>query len=214
MLRLNQILSNLPTKTFEKNDIIFDHKDVVKNGYIVISGIVTIYSLDRNGIERRLSSSQKYELIPNGWLCSPNTKIEYNYRAYTKCVCAEVDRDKLHTILLKNPEALFELLLAQDMKIKYADNRIETLIQSRAEEKVLFFLKYISARISTPTSDGFWVETNFSLTQSEIANALGITRETATSELHKLEKMGVLSPMGKGKYLINKRKLTKLIEKN
>lgn len=132
MLRLNPIIKQLPTKRFNKGDIILKPGDVAKYGYIPILGVIATYAIDQNGIERRIISAKEYELLPNSWLIAPNMPVEYYYRAYTDTVCALADRISFPKLLMKSPEALYEFLLVQDNRMQAAKYRIETLIQPRA----------------------------------------------------------------------------------
>ncbi len=213
MLRLDPIIKQLPTKVFKKDDIIFKPGDIPKNGFIPISGVIATYSYDNNGIERRIISAKEYEFIPNNWLISPSEPLEYYYRAYTDVVCCVVDRMKFPQLLKENPEALYELLLAQDNRMQAAKHRIETLVQPRAVDKLLYMFRYMVERVSLPTDNNKWVQTLFGLTQAEFADALGLTRETAAKELAKLEEGGVIKSKGKGIYLININKLKEKIGK-
>lgn len=213
MLRLDPILKRLPTKGFKEGQVIFKPGEIPKNGFIPISGVIATYSYDQQGIERRIISAKEYELIPNNWLISPSEPLEYYYRAYTDVVCCVIDRIKFPQLLKENPEALYELLLVQDNRMQAAKHRIETLVQPKAIDKLLYMFRYMLERISLPTDNNRWVKTLFSLTQAEFADALGLTRETVAKELANLEDDGVIKSSGKGIYLINKNKLKEKISK-
>lgn len=58
MLRLDPIIKQLPTKSFEKGEIILKPGDIPKNGYIPITGVIATYSIDHHGIERRIISAK------------------------------------------------------------------------------------------------------------------------------------------------------------
>lgn len=207
MLRLDPIVKQLPTKSFKKGDIILTPGEVSKQGYIPIVGVIETYSIDHHGIERRIISAKDLELVPNKWLVSPGVPVDYYYRAYTDVVCGLADRRDFPKLLMDNPEALYELLLVQDNRMQAAKYRIETLIQPRAIDKLLYMFRYIVQRVSIPTDDKNWIQTIFPLTQAEFADALGITRETVAKDLSQLEKDGVIKSKSKGIYLINKNKL-------
>lgn len=212
MIRLDALVKDFPTKVFEKGTAIYKPGDKPKYAYLPLTGVVAIYSYDLNGIERRLLSAKEYEIIPNNWLISQDMIVEYHYKAFTKVICAEIDRVKFSTLLKKNPEALYELFLVQDNRLQMAKYRIETLIQPKAFDKLIYQFKYILERSSQPTSESGWVETMLPLTQSEFADALGLTRETVAKELQKLEKEGIVKPIGKGYYKINKKLLVKKLD--
>ncbi len=212
MLRLEPILKQLPVKSYRAGDVIFKPGDTPKFGLIPLSGVINTYSCDHNGIERRIISAKEYELVPNNWLISPSVPVNYYYKAYTDVVCAIADRREFPRLLMSNPEALYELLLVQDNHMQAAKYRIETLIQPKAIDKLLYMFRYMVERVSLPTDKRHWVKTIFPLTQAEFADALGLTRETAAKELKQLEDDGVIKSLNKSFYLINKAKVTELTQ--
>jgi CRP-like cAMP-binding protein len=74
----------------------------------------------------------------------------------------------------------------------YAKRRIESLVQERAEDKFIIFLKYMIDRSSKPTTQKDIVELIHTMTQKEIADALGISRETVSSLFSHFSKEGIL----------------------
>lgn len=213
MLRLDTIIKKLPTKTFKKGEIIFKPGEIPKNGYIPIVGIIGIYTIDHNGIERRVIAAREYELEPNKWLVSPNMPLDFCYRAYTDVIVAVIDRREFERLLMDNPEAMYEFLLVQTNRMQAAKYRIETLIQHRAVDKLLHLFRYLVMISALPTNKAGWVKTALPMKQSDVADALGITRETAAKDLSQLEKEGVIKFNNKGIYLINKKKLAERTRK-
>jgi CRP/FNR family transcriptional regulator len=70
--------------------------------------------------------------------------------------------------------------------------RISALTYSVATEKLLHTLRYLCVRFGNAPKDGK-IELNIYLTHQQLAELLGLSRETTTNELIKLKKRGVIN---------------------
>lgn len=204
---LEKFFSQFPTVKFKAGDIFIRPGNKCVSLYVVTEGTVKIYSIDSNNVERRILSAQKYELIPSGWLVNPKIPAQYYYAGFTDVVCAVVSIEELNSKLKKEPDVLYELLKIQDHRVQFAKFRIESLIQSKAAYKLLHFFHYLSLRVSEPANSEGISKLKVALTQQEIGDALGITRETVAKTIAILEKQGLIIPHGYKSFDINVKKL-------
>jgi len=207
MSQLRDFLKQLPEEIFQPGEIILAKGQVAKCLFVPIRGIVKVHDLDRFGIERRILSVQKYEVFPNGWLSSPGTKVQYTYSAFTKVKCVRVDQATLNKLAAEYPKALMELMALSDHRLAYANERIEMLVQGRAEDKVLHFLKYLYERMSKPAKQNGMVVFTSKMTQKEIGESLGLTRETTSRILREFASKGILKLGPKQQLFIVEAKL-------
>jgi CRP-like cAMP-binding protein len=68
---------------------------------------------------------------------------------------------------------------------------LHALEQSRARDKLLHIFQYLSLRFGKPL-DKTVFRIELRLTHQDIANLIGITRETVTAEISKLSKSGIV----------------------
>ncbi|MEI2833617.1 MAG: helix-turn-helix domain-containing protein [Acidimicrobiia bacterium] len=85
---------------------------------------------------------------------------------------------------------------------------IEALGQSRVREKIIYILRYLLQRYGEEDKDGWW-RLNVRITQTDISNLIGITRETVAVELKKLKQEGIIHT-GSFSYSLNMKKLIEL----
>jgi CRP-like cAMP-binding protein len=111
--------------------------------------------------------------------------------------------------LIRDNLEVCEELIAYTYKMsqQFVD-RIETLSAQSAAQKVVSMLKYLSNKAGTKQAGK--IKLNVPLTSQEIADLCSLTRETASVQLVKLKKSGVIS--GRRYLVINETELTKLVE--
>jgi len=200
-------LKLMPRQEFKTCEIIFAKGQRAQELYVPVRGTIKVYDCDKNGIERRILSVQKFEPFPSGWMAEPGRAISYTYEAYTKVKCAVINAAAMKDLIDNHPKALVELLAYTDRRVEYAKQRIEMLVQGKAEDKVLHFLKYVYFRASKPTNQHGKVLLTSKMTQKEIGESLGLTRETTSRILRDFASQGIIS-MGAGqKIIISEAKL-------
>ncbi len=211
-MQLEKVLQKFPQEIFEKDQPIFRLGDVAKHGYIVLDGIIKIFICDRQGIERRLFSAHRFDLAPSGWLANPQRPMRYHYSAYSQVKVARIDQVQFREILTQSPDALLELLIAQDERVHHNKLRIETVIQSRAEDKVAYFFEYLAERVTDPPDKTGWSKITVNLSHQEMSHALGLARETTAAAIQTLEQTGCIRKAGRQKYFINIKDLSRYIK--
>jgi CRP-like cAMP-binding protein len=113
--------------------------------------------------------------------------------------------------LLENRDSLYRRHTRITKLLLTNLRHIEALEQSKAGEKVALTLLYFAEMLGT----GFPSKTTrkLSLTQQEIANALGLTRETTGNTLKKLEVKRLLVS-SRNTYILYIDRLRNYIDKN
>ena len=88
------------------------------------------------------------------------------------------------------PKVIFELM--SELLADYAEtlNRMEHLVLSDAYRRVISVLLYIAKHFGETSDKGVIVHHRF--TQQDIATLVGVARETASNEMVKLEKKGLI----------------------
>ncbi len=202
MIRVRSFLDQFPQKIFEPGETLLKPGENPGFGYIIIEGTVKVFMRDRQGIERRVMPAMQYEIIPSGWLSNPRMSIQYQYDAYSIVKAAEITADSFERAALENPSVLYDLFLAGDSRIKELKNRIMTLVQSRAEDKLVYFFYGLLERGTEPAKDG-WARIIYSMSQQEIADALGMARETAAASIQKLIDQKIIRSTSRTRYEVH-----------
>lgn len=205
-----QFTASYPSIIFEKGQTVLLKDEVPKGTYIIESGIIKTYTINAAGEERIISIDTKGEDIPIGFTIGLIDRCQYFYTAYTRCTIRVVPCDEYLKHLAENPESLYKRHIRLTKILLTNLNRIEALEQSNTSEKVARTLLYMADTLGSTFPNK--TIRKLSITQQDIANALGLTRETAGIVLKKLELKQLLQH-SRNTYILYIEKLHKYIDK-
>lgn len=187
-----QFIAAYPSEAFRKGQMLLLRGVVPKAIYVIESGFVKTYTITPSGDERLISIDSKGEDLPVGYALGLINRTEYFYEAYTACVIRFIPREEYVKYLHLNVENLYRRHVRLSILLLSTLLRVNALEQSRAGDKIASTLVYMADQVGVrlrPHKTHFKI----SVTQQEIANLLGLTRETAGIELKKLELKKLIS---------------------
>lgn len=194
---------------YKRGELILMQDEEPKNLYIIKSGVVRTYDIDSNGEEKTISFDNVKEIFPIGWAFEQIEKTQYFYRAFTDCEVYIVPREEFLKFLKLNPRMGYELYADVAGRFVNLQKRIRALEQSKAPDKIIHTISYLCERFGSRVS-GETMIVNLQLTQQELSDFIGLTRETTSIELKKLEQEGLLSYQNKN-YQVDLNKLDELL---
>lgn len=178
--------------------------------HVIETGLVKVYSITANGDERLVTFSRDEEDFPIGFSLGVVKQAQYFYEAFTSCVIRLVPRNEYLSYLSSDIEIMQKRMARLTILLISNYERVNALEQTRASDKI--------ARILLHMADQFGVmmrpynsRLRLSVTQQEIANSLGLTRETTNIELKKLEVKQLISYSRKT-YILYTERLKKYLE--
>lgn len=195
---------------FEKGQTVLLKDEVPKGTYIIESGVIKTYAITSNGEERIISIDTKGEDIPIGFTIGLIDRCQYFYEAYTRCVVRVVPCDDYLRHMKGDSDSLFRRHIRITKILLTNLRHIEALEQSKATDKVALTLLYLAETIGS-TFPNKKIR-KLSVTQQEIANSLGVTRETAGQVLKKLEIKKLLAK-SRNTYVLYIERLRKHVDK-
>ena len=206
-----EFIALYPSLVFEKGQTVL-LKDEVPNGtYVIESGIIKTYTINETGEERIVSIDTKGEDIPVGFTIGLVDRSQYFYEAYTRCTIRVVPCDDYLKHLGENHDSLYKRHIRLTKILLTNLKRIEALEQSNASEKVARTLLYMADTLGSTFPNK--TIRKLSITQQEIANSLGLTRETAGIVLKKLELKQLLEH-SRNTYVLYIERLHRYIDKH
>ncbi len=192
---------------FAKGEIII-HQNEPPTAYYVHSGIVKSYDLTINGEEKPIDFLQAGGVFPVDWVFSKQ-HASYYYEALTDCRLYAIPRQDYLDLIKTNSTVALELCayLAECHSIH--SMRVNALEQSKAADKVSHTINYLAYSFGQPDGLGE-VRITIPLTQYDLANFMGLSRETTSIGLKKLERQGILT-YEYPHYIINIERLNALL---
>lgn len=205
-----QFLSKYPCQTYKKGETILLKGDEPKHLYIIESGLVKTYTITAKGDERLVSIDRRGEDFPVGYALHLIDKSQYFYEAFTRCTIRLVPREQYLAHLHSNVESMYKRQVNMTMLLLSTLSRVHALEQSNASDKIAYTLLYLADQLGVILRP-YTTRLKISVTQQEIADSLGLTRETASIELRKLEMMKLIAHSRKN-YVLHIERLKKYLD--
>lgn len=183
--------------------------EVPRTAYVVKSGMVKVYDINTNGEEKVITFTDTDGLLAPEWLFGKSPVSLYYADAFTDCEVHAVPRQQLHE-LLHSSEAMLAFGLNRFVNLYVgAQLHISALEQTRAAEKLLRILQWLSLRFGKEIKPGVF-RIDIRLTHQDLAHMIGMTRETTAVELGKLRKQKVISYQNQ-RYILHTEKMQQIM---
>lgn len=208
---LRDFIAKYPPKTFKKGETILLKDEKPDQIFIIESGFVKTYSITKNGDERLVSIDRKGDDFPIGYSLGLIEKSQFFYEAFSKCTVRLVPRQDYLAYLHGDIDRLYNQQVRLTILLLATLSRVHALEQPNAREKIAHTLVYMADKLGVilrPNKSKLKID----VTQQEIANSLGLTRETANIELKKLETMKIITHSRKS-YVLYMEKLKDYLNK-
>ncbi|MDB5165711.1 MAG: Transcriptional regulatory protein [Candidatus Saccharibacteria bacterium] len=206
-----QFTEKYPLQSYKKGETILLKGEKPKGVLIVESGLIKMYSITGTGYERLVAIDRRGEDFPIGFAFGLIDKSQFFYNAYTRCSVRIIPQDKFLTHLHSNVESMYRHHIRMTNLLLSTLSRVHALEQSTAADKIAHTLFYMASQVGVILRP-YKAKLEISVTQQEIANSLGLSRETTSIELKKLEALHLVSHTRK-RYTLYQEQLQKYIDR-
>lgn len=176
-------------RNYKKGEMLIRADDDPLGIFCLTKGYVRQYTISKTGFELTLHILKPISYFPMVWAVNGTPNV-YFFEALTPVEVGRAPRDEVVDFIKDKPTIIFELLskLIED----YAETltRVEHLVFSDAYRRVISVLLYIAKHFGKQHDGGIIVDHRF--TQQDVATLVGVARETASNEMVKLEKKGLI----------------------
>ena len=190
MSQIKQLCIITGFKKAKKGDIIYLSSSDVPRIFLLKKGSIKIVEVDENGNETIKDIIQKGDLFGELTLESDKNSNEYA-KALTDevAICSFLLSD-FEDLMLKNPNLALSYTKFVGLKMKRLKNNYANLVSKDAKTRLLTFLKEWAERDGKQIGNRVIIE-NY-LTQTDIAQIICTSRQTATLLLNELEENGIM----------------------
>lgn len=212
MNKVKNFYEQYPVRRFQKGEIILVQGEVPKSTYLIKKGVVKSYNLTSQGEEKPISFDIAGEQFPISWTFDKLKYAQFYYEAFTDCEVFCIPKQDFVAFIKQDVDLLYSFF--DGFVSHYINNqmRINALEQSKAAAKVLYTIHFLCIRFGRELKDDT-VQIELPLTQQDLANFMGLTRETTGIELKKLQRQGILS-YRKQNYVVKTDKLDSLLDED
>lgn len=176
-------------REYKKGEMLIRADDDPQGIFCLTKGYVRQYTISKAGFELTLHILKPISYFPMVWAVNGTPNV-YFFEALTPVEVGRAPRDQVVNFIKDRPVVIFELM--SELLEDYAETltRMEHLVFSDAYRRVISVLLYIAKHFGVKKGGEIIVDHRF--TQQDIATLVGVARETASNELTKLEKKGLI----------------------
>lgn len=191
---LFQISGKVVLKEFRKNEVILYEEDTNEYMYIILLGKVNVIQTTEDGKEIILATHQSGEFFGEMSLIDGRTSPA-TVLATEDSLVAIISKAEFHSLLTNYRKVLERMLQILCSRIRDSWSRIHLLNFKNASQRIKMLLLTLSFDRGEKTPEG--ITLNIKLTHQNIADMVGLTRETVTRVLDKWRKEGAITILKK-----------------
>ncbi len=192
---------------YKKNEVILRGDEAPSGIFYLNKGYVKNYAFSENGDEFTFILYRKGDFFPISWTFN-QTRKPYFIETLTQCVIYKRDRKEFLEFLTENPDVLLYITGRITKRFDGLLVRMEHMAFGNAYKKVCSILYILTERFGKERN-GNDVIIDMPLTHKDIANLLGVARETVSVEIAKLKKERIIKNVGKHIYILDLKSLKK-----
>ena len=175
-------------KFYDKDEIMIYGDEDPTGIFYIVSGQVRQYDISPSGEEMVLNVFQQPSIFPLSWAIN-QTPNKYFYSTYTDSAIRTAPADETLRFILNNPDVAYDLMKEIVAGIEVLQKRTSLLMGGCSQSRVMFELLINCKRFGIRQSDGSCL---LNIHEGELAHRAGLTRETVSRELVKLERQHIL----------------------
>jgi CRP/FNR family cyclic AMP-dependent transcriptional regulator len=181
---LQRLLSAGDTRRYAVGDILFHQGDASDALYVLLAGRLRVYSGSANGREVVYNVLEPGETF--GELLLDGGPRSASVQAVTEAECLVIKGDALRGLIGTYPELAERLMLRLIARLRHATRTIHSLALEGVFERVTALLE------ESALDEGESRRIPAHLTQQEIANRIGATREMVNHVMQRLRREGYI----------------------
>lgn len=205
---LEDFFEKTPVIHYKKGATILHGADEPRGVYFLKKGYVRLYSISPEGEELTLVIFKPQDFFPMIWAINGSKNLDH-FEAMTPVEVYRVPRAEFMKFVKENPDIFYELVSRILVRMGGLYQRMQHLAFGNAYSKVASILYICAERFGSPRANDVIIQ--IPLTHKDIANLVGMTRETVSIEMKKLSHKKLISYKGK---IITVRDLASLREES
>lgn len=187
--KLESFFSQFKHLTFKKGEILIRANDDPQGIFYLKKGTVKQYSISKDGEEQTLTLYKPISYFPMMWAIN-NTQNTYYFEALTEVEVYRAPKEEVLAFIKKEPDVLYDLTSRIYSGMHGLLSRMEYLLFNSAYNKILFTLINNATRFGEKNAKNG--EIRLKMTHKDIAAFSGLTKETISREIKKLEEKNLI----------------------
>ncbi|MDU4910054.1 Crp/Fnr family transcriptional regulator [Clostridium baratii] len=186
---LSEIVKSINHNRYSKGEVLFSEGSIANSMFFVNEGKVKLYKYTKEGKEQILHILSEGEFF--GELNLVNSSIHnFNAQAIKNCKICSLSNEEMKNIIMKNPQIGIKLLQSVGERLDSIENLAQNLATNDADSRVAYLLIDLLEKSGNINSDK--KEINIQMSREDMANCVGVTRETLSRKLRSFEDEGLI----------------------
>ncbi|MBL7997160.1 MAG: Crp/Fnr family transcriptional regulator [Candidatus Kapabacteria bacterium] len=179
------------SKRYKKDDFIFFSDDAAETICLIAEGKVKIFTYMPDGTEVVHAYLGKGEIFGEMAMLGETKRTYFAQAAGNETEICSMTRETMMNLMLNNTEFQLKIYKLIGWRIRKLERRISLLLQKNVRQRLLEFVEELAAE--SGMAENGCIVIRHTLTQRNIADLIGTTRQTLNQLLHELHHEGVLS---------------------
>lgn len=203
-LELENVASLANTRIYRKNSIIFYENDAANNFYIIKTGRIKIFRPSTDGREFILGIFSIGALFGDVPVFDGGS-YPASAQAIEDCEIYSISKEDFESFILDNPQTSIKIIKMLSRRLRSATNMLSDMAMKNVSQRLAGMLVKFAEQDGVEQQSGIYVECD--LTRQELAELIGVSRETFIRELSKFQKAGILQCLKRDILITNMEKL-------
>jgi CRP/FNR family transcriptional regulator len=175
-----RLMDSMTPRRLSRGDIVFREGDPGDSLYVIVTGKIKLARTSGDGRENLLSVLGPGEMFGELSLFDPGPRLSTAY-VVSNTELISLGNDALRTVLSEHPEVAMQMLAGLAHRLRRTNEGISDLVFTDVPGRVAKALLDLSDRFGRRTEAGLLV--GHELTQEELAQLVGASRETVNKAL-------------------------------
>lgn len=190
---LFEIVKTINHKEYIKGDVIFTEGNIANTLYFVNEGKIKLYKYTKDGKEQILHVLSEGDFFGELDLIKPS-KYGFNAKAIVDSKICTLTKEEMKDIMMRNPEIGIKLLETVGERLAKVENLVQNLATNDVDSRMAYLITDLMEKYGEPTGNNISIK--LPLSREEMANYIGVTRETISRKLKKLEDENLIKIIG------------------
>jgi CRP/FNR family transcriptional regulator, cyclic AMP receptor protein len=188
---LKEIAEIANKKEYARGSTIFIEGGKRTAVYFILSGLVKVYKVSSEGQEQVISFLHSDEMFPHVGFFD-DTDYPATATTITDVQLMSIPIEEFDQLLLRNPKISIKVMKVMGKKLLELQQRIQAITSQDVFTRIVGALVRFSWELGKTQTDGKTIKINMPMTNTDLANLIGVTRESVNRALNRLRKEGVI----------------------
>ncbi len=190
--------------TYKKHEVLLRPDEIPSGVFYLSKGYARVYALSETGEELTLIIFVPGNIFPITYAFNNTTNLYY-VEALTPIEVRKAPVSEFLSFMQSTPETLAALTQGILVRVTGLLERMEYLVFGNSYQKTASMILLCAKRFGTEQKDGIFLE--IPLTHKDIGMLIGVTRETVSAEIKKLERKELITHKNGHIIITNAQKL-------